>query len=93
MHIMMKSSHYSALIFYVKFYILCFSEMCPITKRGGGISIFIKDSIRAKHLYRHSLLHEDHIETLFIEINTGERTTCNILKRFANPHQLNAMFL
>ena len=44
----------------------------PINKRGGGISIFIKDSIRAKHLYRHSLS-EDHMETLFVEINTGER--------------------
>ena len=33
-----------------------------------------EQNIRAKHLYRHSLS-EDHIETLFIEINTGERTT------------------
>ena len=45
----------------------------PINKRGGGISIFIKDSIRARHLYRHSLS-QDHIETLFVEINTDERT-------------------
>ena len=51
-----------------------FHSLRPINKRGGGISIFIKDSIRAKHLYRHSLS-EDHIETLFVEINTGERTT------------------
>ena len=51
-----------------------FHSLRPINKRGGGISIFIKDSIRAKHLYRH-LLSEDHIETLFVEINTGERTT------------------
>ena len=45
-----------------------------INKREGGICIFIKDSIRAKHIYRNSLS-EDHIETLFVEINTGERTT------------------
>ena len=51
-----------------------FHSLRPINKRGGGISIFTKDSIRAKHLYRHSLS-EDHIETLFAEINTGERTT------------------
>ena len=38
------------------------------------ISRFIKDSIRAKHLYRYSLS-EDHMETLFIEMNMGERTT------------------
>ena len=50
-----------------------FHSLRPINKRGGGISIFIKNSIRAKHLYRHSLS-EDHIETLFVEINTGERT-------------------
>ena len=47
--------------------------MRPVNKRGGRISIFIKDSIRARHLYRHSLS-EDHIETLFIEINARERT-------------------
>ena len=51
-----------------------FHSLRPINKRGGGISIFIKESIRAKHLYRHSIS-EDHIETLFVEINTGERTT------------------
>ena len=47
-----------------------FHSLRPINKRGGGISIFIKDSVRAKHLYRHSLF-EDHIQTLFVEINTG----------------------
>ena len=49
--------------------------MRSINKRGGGISIFIKDSIKAKHLYCRHSLPEDHIETLFVEINTGERTT------------------
>ena len=56
----------------------------PINKRGGGISIFIKDSMRLKHPHRHSLS-EDHIETLFIEINTGEEQL--ELERFTNPHQ------
>ena len=51
-----------------------FHSLRPINKRGGGISIFIKDSIRATHLNRHSLS-EDHIETLFVEINTGDRTS------------------
>ena len=51
-----------------------FHSLRPINKRGGGISIFIKDSIWAKHLYRHSLS-KHRIETLFVEINTGERTT------------------
>ena len=49
-------------VLHVKFYILCFSEswltdainwlppLRPINKHGGGINIFIKDSIRAKHL-------------------------------------------
>ena len=32
-----------------------FHSLRPINERGGGISIFIKDSIRAKQLYRHSL--------------------------------------
>ena len=43
----------------------------PINKRGGGISIFVKDSIRAKYLTMCSLS-EDYMETLFIEINSGE---------------------
>ena len=28
-----------------------YHSLMPINKRGGGISIFLKDSIRAKHLY------------------------------------------
>ena len=52
-----------------------FYSLRPINKRGGGISMFIKDSIRAKHLYRYSLS-KDYIE-MFVEINSGERTTWN----------------
>ena len=51
-----------------------FHSLRPINKHGGEINIFIKDSIIAKHLYMHSLS-EDHVETLFIEINTGEIIT------------------
>ena len=68
---MADGRHYKQLINFQGYQ--SFHSLRPINKRGGGISIFIKDSIRAKHLYRHSLS-EDHKETLFVEINTGEIT-------------------